>query len=1246
MVFLVAISGVGLTGCEYNVCLIWGFPKEDCQPQELEPPTGYQLPGYPSAPSQQFLRFEPQALGSANSSTQAAIAPFLGNLSYVTVPSVLVGGLQRQADCSLTYFDFSVNVTSNVVTATPNSQVTHVEQFLHNQAFLTTTPDLFPNGCADPSQGITSRPMLFLGTGKNGRELLAGAGSSGVVTSGVKSDGTFTAVTTNATSIPPVTVVSGDLNKDGNQDVISINSSGLQASVTVFLGNSDGSYQAGVNYPLPGANAQYGVLDDLNGDGILDLLVSSDNPTFSFSIFLGNGDGTFKSPQTFTPAGVSVSADTAFVTGDVNGDGHKDIVTAQGLVFLGTANVATYTLASQAAFPPITTSSSQFAPSIVMADFNKDGKADVATNDGVTIRISLGKEDGTFTTGPAYTSIGNWGFLTATDLDGDGNIDLWTGYAGNGMYGGDSDSPNLAYALMGNGDGTFQGAASLPAAYTGTNLADLNMDGHLDFVELGSSGGKPVFTSLLGQSNGTFVSGPQLAVPNYLFNGTTSYPVTVDSYAVGDFNGDKIPDLIYLPEGLPVAGYFLAIGNGDGSFKTPTFITAPSLEAPANDLNETLTEINAVDFNHDGKLDLLYSFTDTNSNTSIITEGFVVQLGNGDGTFQAPQITTAYASVNPPVFAFSNIVSTIADVNQDNFPDVFVVVPTVITSGVAQHQVELFIANGDGTFKAPSMLSLTGNMNAPSLNGFGIPIVVADLNKDGRVDLVAGGSSADGTIPELAIALGNGDGTFQPATILQFEGFGPLGSPAVADFDGDGNPDIFVPAPEGGEGILPGVGDGTFQTLAISGTTAVAPTNFVLLDVSGNAIAKDLNGDNLPDLIVGSTVLLSEAGSVSGSPAATNTAVVSSASPSVAGQSVKFTATVTSGTAGTITGTVTFFDGTTTLGSGPVGTGGVAIYTTSSLGVGSHSITASYGGDANFSASTSSPALSQVVNQANTTTTVLSSANPSVSGQAVTFTATVTAVAPGAGTPSGSVTFSDNGTSIGTAPLSGGQAALPATTTLTVGAHPITAQYTGDANFAGSMSAPALTQTVNNPPSFTISAPSTNAEQVQAGKSATPYTFTVSLQFNSTQTVTFACTGLPTLATCQFLPPSVTLDGTHTSAPVSVTINTTADTLVGPSERQLPPADFPFARRLLLFATAVLVLVAGFVRHRKPALLASAVFLIAALAFLVGCTNGAPSSVTFNGSPPGTSTVVVTGNGTPGNVNVSAPSGVALTVTQ
>jgi hypothetical protein len=183
--------------------------------------------------------------------------------------------------------------------------------------------------------------------------------------------------------------------------------------------------------------------------------------------------------------------------------------------------------------------------------------------------------------------------------------------------------------------------------------------------------------------------------------------------------------------------------------------------------------------------------------------------------------------------------------------------------------------------------------------------------------------------------------------------------------------------------------------------------------------------------------------------------------PSVFGQVVTFTAkvSVTAPGAGTPTGTVSFLDGTTLLGSAPPDATGSAVLMTT-LPVGSHSITASYGGDPNFVGSTSS-AVSQAVKQAATTTSLISSANQSILDQPVTFTATVAVSAPGAGTPTGTVTFLDGGTPFATVALNAtGNATFTTTAPLSIGTHSITASYGGDTSFTGSTSS-ALSQQVS-----------------------------------------------------------------------------------------------------------------------------------------------------------------------------------------
>jgi hypothetical protein len=181
------------------------------------------------------------------------------------------------------------------------------------------------------------------------------------------------------------------------------------------------------------------------------------------------------------------------------------------------------------------------------------------------------------------------------------------------------------------------------------------------------------------------------------------------------------------------------------------------------------------------------------------------------------------------------------------------------------------------------------------------------------------------------------------------------------------------------------------------------------------------------------------------------------------------------------------------LGTVPVNGSGQATLTTSALAVGSHPITAAYSGDTNFT--TSGAALTQTVGQGSTSTALSSSQNPSTFGQSVTFTATVTG---GAGTPTGTVTFRDGATVLGTVALNGSGQATFTTSSLAIGTHPITATYSGDANFTGSTSA-TLNQAVNQAGTATTLSSSQN-----------PSTFGQPVTFTATVTASGAPTGTVT----------------------------------------------------------------------------------------------------------------------------------------
>jgi hypothetical protein len=258
--------------------------------------------------------------------------------------------------------------------------------------------------------------------------------------------------------------------------------------------------------------------------------------------------------------------------------------------------------------------------------------------------------------------------------------------------------------------------------------------------------------------------------------------------------------------------------------------------------------------------------------------------------------------------------------------------------------------------------------------------------------------------------------------------------------------------------------DGTTSLGTASVSSNAAQLAVSSLSAGSHSIAAKYNGDANFSLSTSAAITQT----VNQSSTATN--IASTVNPSAFGQSVVFTATVQPPTGITASGTVTFLDGATSLGTAPVSNNSAQL-AVSGLSLGSHSITASYGGNANLSGSASS-VLTETVNQAATATSISSSANPASFGQAVTFTATVQPAA--GGVPTGTVTFFDGGAQIGAATLSSGAAQFTAAGgVLAAGTHSITTRYSGDANFLSSTSG-ALGETVNAAPTSTLLTTSSN----------------------------------------------------------------------------------------------------------------------------------------------------------------------------
>jgi hypothetical protein len=444
---------------------------------------------------------------------------------------------------------------------------------------------------------------------------------------------------------------------------------------------------------------------------------------------------------------------------------------------------------------------------------------------------------------------------------------------------------------------SFAKATPYPSGADGANAVvsvDVNGDGFPDIVVATNNGVTVYLNDGLG--DGLFIT-PGIT---YATGGSLS-----EALAVVDVNGDGIPDIEITnmcTVGPPTCyGVAVLIGNGDGTFQSPVGYDTGGLEAGG---------IAVGDFSNDGFPHIVV-VNDCQPQTCVAGTQ-VILLNNGDGTFGSPiELTDAKGPVA--------VGSMTSDGNLD----------LVTGAGV-------MLGNGDGTFQPPN----------GQVVGGAISIALADINNDGNLDVVS-------TLPSsVAAQLGNGDGTLQADKTFGTGGTNPL-AVAIADFNGDNNPDLAVInecSKLGGVrcagpptlGVLAGNGNGTFQPAAIFATGGSLGTSVATADV---------NQDGKPDLVA-STACNNLNTCTAGTVAVllnnfmvrTSITLVSSQNPAVVGQTVTFTATVSSASPVPDGSPITFTDNGTTLST--VGTvGGVASVSTSFSQATRQKIEASYGGD-------------------------------------------------------------------------------------------------------------------------------------------------------------------------------------------------------------------------------------------------------------------------------------------------------------
>lgn len=451
-------------------------------------------------------------------------------------------------------------------------------------------------------------------------------------------------------------------------------------------------------------------------------------------------------------------------------------------------------------------------------------------------------------------------------VTGDFNNDGYLDFAVASNYG------NTVQVYLGNGDGSFLLKSTYTCPYpAGLTVADFNGDGNLDLAVLNSN----TISIYLGNGDGTLFLGSTPATGNYPYN-----------FTIADLNGDGIPDFAYTNNYTNKVQTLLGVGDG-------TFISGNSYST-----GRYPEGIVAADFNGDGFVDLAA----VNEMDNTVT----LLLGNGNGVFSVGPVLTLPASPYSLVAA---------DFNGDGIADLAV---TAIIQGA-----EIYLGNGDGTFGYKSTVTC-----GSSGNGYGI--ASADLNADGKTDLIVG----------KALFLGDGFGNL---TLMGYTG--GSGSPiSVGDFNGDGSPDLITPV-YSAYSPYNGTVNISFEQAAftklVSGIKVLGPG-------SHNVFAS-YSGDG------GHAASQSSLAVMTGAQIASTVALNVSPGTSVnAGTTVQLTATISPGAIGNYvpSGTVTFKDGTTVIGTAAVGSG-LAAMTINSLTVGSHTIVATYGGDTNFLSSNS-----------------------------------------------------------------------------------------------------------------------------------------------------------------------------------------------------------------------------------------------------------------------------------------------------
>ncbi len=1108
---------------------------------------------------------------------------------------------------------------------------------------------------------------------EDGKGDVAINGSFGVYYALNLGGGVFGPVTTIAQVLtnPPLGFGTADIDGDGHQDIVY----GYNSSIYAAFGKGDGTFAPPRTVGSAATAPGYAYLGftDVNGDGRLDLVTSySGGPVTQ----LQTAAGQFAFTYGVSPA-VGDRGFLAPVYADFDGDGIGDVVTgASGaLVFSKGRADGTFHGAQ-------TTVTGGNVLDIQAADFNNDGLVDVAITQGGgsyygVLQAYLGDGTGTFSQRgsipyayPVYA-----GQSSVADFNGDGIPDLF----------------NAGYALHGDGKGGFPTSTRIASPPSGnrpegfTVVADFNEDGSPDGVTTtASSGGGTACTLAVGLSAGAGQwNTKQITLPyTNTINGGT--PVCAGPLVAADFNRDGHMDLATASFG----SIYTYLGDGKGNFTAGQIIPIGYTATGYYAIQSGQNDMEAADLDGDGNVDLIVPIADMN----------VIQIfyGRGDGTFEpAVSLPTAqdvryvtvadmnHDGIPDMILGGHALVRILHGLGHRQFETT----PTSYAANPYPQKIRVADVNHDGN---PDLLVPNGGYSAVVEPGNGFTVLLntaqassPDLLYSGLIcspepspvgqaftctatfTPAANSASPVGTISFSAdgVAAGTAVLTSQKA-VLTFPATLSAGSHAItASFPGDRN---FKAA----TASITHVVSLATASILLSGPAHVAfgqpvvlqamltgsgagPTGMVSFKDGASTLGQTQITAGSAGLTTSTlspgihTLQAAYGGDAAYTPGLSNTltvvvdaqltSTVLQASPvsGPLGATIALTATV-SAPVGPLSGTVKFFDGSTLLGAAAIDTSGSAHFATTTLALGTHTLSAQFVGTTSLAASVS-VGVQVNITGIQTSTTLTAGPNPAYPGQAVSLSATVRSSAS-APALTGTVRFFDGSVVLGDAPLNAASIATLSTSTFAVGTHPLQASYLGTTPFIGSQSNLIAEVVLNS--SFTLEVmPPQITLQTQHH---TTFNLKVTPVGAFSGAVLLDCGVLPAHATCRITPQAVVLTAGGNAQVASVYLDT-SDVFGYASA-----GAAPLSRRIHETWAAILLLpmFAGFgMAARRKRIRSAGGWLFLAAAFLVltfgatGCSGKLPASV-----EPGDYTLYFTGLSNTPPLSQTAP--LHLTVTE